>query len=193
MKEIIIATKNAHKVYEFKAMLEPLGYTVKSLLDLDEDIEIEETGQTFAENATIKSKALYDVLHQEVISDDSGICIDFFDGGPGVYSSRWLGEETSYIDKNDYILNAMKDSENRHAKYVCSMCHIEQDGTMHVYTGECHGEIAYAPCGENGFGYDPIFYYPEYGTTLANVSDEKKNQVSHRHQALMRLLEGMQK
>lgn len=191
MKEIWIATQNTHKLKEFEEMLHPLGYTVKSLLDLKTPIEIEETGETFEENATIKAKALYDVLHQEVISDDSGICINHFDGKPGVYSARWLGEKTSYDFKNNYIIENMEEAKDRGAQYVCSICHVDANGKANVYTGKCVGEITYEPVGEKGFGYDPIFYYPPFETTLANVEEKEKNAISHRAKALALLMKGM--
>lgn len=193
MKKILIATKNNHKVREFKEILEPMGYEVLSLLDIKEDVEIDETGTTFEENALIKAKTIHEKYKCEVISDDSGICIDYFDGKPGVYSSRWLGEDTSYDVKNAYILKEVGDSTNRGAQYVCAIAHVLENGEAHVYTGICAGEIAYEAQGEKGFGYDPIFYYPAYKTTLANVSEEAKNAISHRGNAIVKLLEGMKK
>lgn len=191
MKQIVIATKNKHKVEEFEHMLAPLGYAVKSLLDFAQDIEIEETGTTFQENAYLKAKAIYDAFHIEVISDDSGICINHLEGAPGVYSARFLGEDTSYEYKNNYIIDALKEAHDRGAQYVCSICHFYEDGTHEIFTGVCEGEIAEVPIGENGFGYDPIFYYPPFETTLANVSEEQKNKISHRYKALEQLMKGM--
>lgn len=191
MKQILIATKNKHKVEEFEAMLKPLGYEVKSLLDIDTKVEIEETGTTFEENAYIKAKAMYDILHMEVISDDSGICINHLNGAPGVYSSRYLGEDTDYEYKNNYIIQSLKEAKDRGAQYVCSICHIKEDGTHQIYTGVCEGEIAEEPKGNKGFGYDPIFYYPPFETTLADVEETKKNSISHRAIALEKMLKGM--
>lgn len=191
MKQILIATKNKHKVEEFSEMLEPLGYEVKSLYDIEQIFDIEETGTTFEENAYIKAKAIYDVLHIEVISDDSGLCINHLDGAPGVYSARYLGEDTDYEYKNNYIINELKDAKDRGAQYVCSICHFKSDGTHEIFTGKCEGEIAKQPLGSNGFGYDPIFYYPPFKTTLANVSDEEKNSISHRGKALKMMMKGM--
>lgn len=191
MKQILIATKNKHKVEEFTEMLEPLGYEVKSLYDIEQIFDIEETGTTFEENAYIKAKAIYDVLHIEVISDDSGLCINHLDGAPGVYSARYLGEDTDYEYKNNYIINELKDAKDRRAQYVCSICHFKSDGTHEIFTGKCEGEIAKQPLGSNGFGYDPIFYYPPFKTTLANVSDEEKNSISHRGKALKMMMKGM--
>ena len=188
MKEILIATSNAHKVEEFKQMLQPLGYHVKSLLDIEETIEIEETGTTFAENALIKARAVYDRFHTTVISDDSGLSVDAMDGAPGVYSARFLGKDTDYAIKNQYIIDQVE-GKQRDAKYVCAIGLVEENGKEHVFIGEVYGEIATEMIGDKGFGYDPIFYYPPYQTTLANVSEDMKNIISHRGRALNQLLD----
>ncbi len=191
-KEIVIATKNADKVSEFKQILEPLGYCVKSLFDIQDDLGIEETGTTFEENALIKARALYKHLNMAVISDDSGICINHLNGEPGVYSARFLGENTSYEYKNNYIIEQLKNAQDRGAQYVCAMAYIDHVGVEHIVRGECIGSIASAPEGNKGFGYDPIFYYPPFKTTLANVSEEQKNSISHRAKAVKLLLERIQ-
>lgn len=183
MKEILIATGNEHKVKEFKEMLEPMGYTIKSLKDLDTNIEIHETGTTFEENSMIKAKTLHDALGCAVMADDSGLQVDALDGAPGVYSARFMGEDTSYDIKNQYIIDAVK-GKSRGAQFVCVISYVEEDGTEHSFRGVVEGEIHDHMLGENGFGYDPIFYYPPYKTTLANVSEEMKNAVSHRGVAL---------
>ena len=188
MKEILIATSNLHKVEEFKKMLEPLGYTIKSCLDLDEPVEIDETGTTFEENSLIKARTLHEMFHTAVMADDSGLAVDAMDGAPGVYSARFMGHDTSYTVKNNAILEAVK-GKPRGAQFVCAIAYVEEDGTEHVFKGVVEGEIAETIIGEHGFGYDPIFYYPPYGTTLANVSDEMKNAVSHRGRALKQCVE----
>ena len=188
MKEILIATSNLHKVEEFKKMLEPLGYTIKSCLDLDEPVEIDETGTTFEENSLIKARTLHEMFHTAVIADDSGLAVDAMDGAPGVYSARFMGHDTSYTVKNNAIIEAVK-GKPRGAQFVCAIAYVEEDGTEHVFKGVVEGEIAETIIGEHGFGYDPIFYYPPYGTTLANVSDEMKNAVSHRGRALKQCVE----
>lgn len=182
MKEILIATSNAHKVEEFKTMLEPLGYQVKSCLDLEEKFEVEETGTTFEENALIKARALHEKLGIEVMADDSGLAVDAMDGAPGVYSARFLGHD-DYTVKNQYIIDAVE-GKKRGAQFVCAIAYVDENGHEEVFKGVVEGEIAKESIGSNGFGYDPIFYYPPYQTTLANVSDEKKNLVSHRGKAL---------
>lgn len=188
MKEIMIATKNKHKVEEFKAMLEPLGYHIKSLCDLTEDIEIEETGTTFEENAFIKARAIYEKLHIEVIADDSGFCVNHLQGAPGVFSARFLGEDTSYKEKNQHIIQALENASDRGCQYVCAIAHIACDGKENVFIGSIEGEVSHKSIGDAGFGYDPIFYYEPLHTTLANVSEEEKNKVSHRAIALRKML-----
>lgn len=188
MKEILIATGNAHKVEEFKEMLEPLGYQVKSMKDLKEKIEIDETGTTFEENSMIKAMTLHKALGCAVMADDSGLMVDALDGAPGVYSARFMGEDTSYDIKNQYIIDAVKGKE-RGAKFVCVISYVESDGTATSYKGVVEGEINDCILGEKGFGYDPIFYYPPYHTTMANVSEEMKNAVSHRGIALRKCVE----
>ena len=187
MKEIMIATSNAHKVEEFREMLEPLGIQVRRLLDLEEKVEIEETGTTFAENAMIKALSVHERLGIPVISDDSGLEVDAMDKAPGVYSARFLGYDTPYEEKNQYIMDQVK-GKTRTARYVCAIAYVEEDGAGHVFTGVVEGEIADHARGEKGFGYDPIFYYPPYGATLAEVSEEKKNAISHRGRALAQLI-----
>lgn len=187
--EIFIATSNKNKVKEFKDMLEPKGYSIKSLNDLDEEIEIEENGQTFEENAIIKASTIAKRFNIVAISDDSGLEIDALNKEPGIYSARYLGHDTSYDYKNSQILLKLKNETNRDCRYVCSIAICYPSGENHVFTGILEGSIAYEMSGSNGFGYDPIFYYEPFKTTLANVPSDLKNQVSHRHIALMKLLE----
>lgn len=188
MKTLMIATANAHKVEEFKAMLEPLGYEIKSLLDFDEEIDIEENGTTFEENALIKARAIYDRLHIPVVSDDSGLAVNAMDGAPGIHSARFMGYDTSYVEKNKAIQEAVAQSKDRGAQFVCVIAYVDEQGSGHVFRGEVEGYIAQEIIGDKGFGYDPIFYYPPYQTTLANVSEEQKNKVSHRGRALAKLI-----
>lgn len=188
MKEIMIATSNAHKVEEFKTMLEPLGYQVKSLLDLPQAIDIEENGTTFQENALIKAKTIHELLHIAVVADDSGLAVNALHGEPGIYSARFMGRDTSYDVKNQYIIDQCKKAEDKGCQFVCAIAYVSQDGEEQVFTGVVEGLVAEHMEGAKGFGYDPIFYYPPYGTTLANVSEEKKNAISHRGRALAQLL-----
>ncbi len=191
MKELMIATSNAHKVEEFKKMLEPRGIVVKSLLDLEEQFDIEENGTTFEENALIKARSIAKHLDIPVISDDSGLVIDALDGAPGIHSARYLGKDTDYKTKNTIILSRLADVEGeaRSARFVCAMGLVYPDGKEMTFTGTIEGYIHDKIEGPNGFGYDPIFYYPPFGTTTANVSDEMKNSVSHRGNALKKLME----
>lgn len=191
MKQIMIATSNTHKVEEFKRMLQPYGYEVSSLLDLDEEIDIEENGTTFEENALIKAKTIYDKLHIEVIADDSGLAVNAMNGEPGIYSARFLGRDTSYDVKNQYIIDQVKDAQDKGAQFVCAIAYIDADGHENVFTGVVEGEIYDHIEGAKGFGYDPIFYYPPFKTTLANVSEDQKNEVSHRGKAIQMLLNYM--
>lgn len=191
MKPLMIATANAHKVAEFKQMLEPLGFEITSLLDLATPIDIEETGTTFEENALIKARTIYEQLHIPVISDDSGLAVNAMNGAPGVYSARFMGYDTSYDVKNNAIIDAVKQADDNGAQFVCAIAYVEQDGNEHVFTGVVEGLITDTIIGESGFGYDPIFYYPPFETTLANVSEAQKNSVSHRACALAKLIEYM--
>ena len=162
MKTLIFATGNVHKAYEVKKMLAELPVRVLTLKDAGLDLDIEETGKTFRENSLIKARAVYAASKQAVLADDSGIEIDAFGGAPGVYSSRFMGEDTPYPVKCAAILERMK---------------VVEEGAV-------YGRIAHAPAGENGFGYDPVFLLPERGVTTAELSDEEKNAISHRGLAL---------
>lgn len=188
MKTVWIATGNPHKTEEFAAMLGE-NVKVKTLKDLDCEPVIDESGKTFEENALIKARALHEIVHESVMSDDSGLEVDALDGAPGIYSARFMGEDTDYTIKNNAILDAIKDKtgEERSARFVCAIAWIEADGTEHVYRGTMEGYINDSIKGEHGFGYDPIFYYPPFGTTSADVDPAIKNAASHRHNALVQL------
>ena len=189
MKEIMIATSNAHKIEEFKTMLEPYGYQVKSLLDLEESIEIIENGKTFQENALIKAQTIHDHLHMAVIADDSGLAVNAMNGEPGIYSARFMGRDTSYDIKNQYIIDFCKDKEDKGCQFVCAIAYVDEKGDNHIFTGVVEGEVADHMEGAKGFGYDPLFYYPPYKTTFANVAEEQKNAISHRGRALAKFIE----
>lgn len=183
-KVIVVASTNAGKIREFKEMLEPEGYTVKSLADYPDIGEIEETGTTFEENAIIKAKAVTDRYGIMAISDDSGLSIDAFDGGPGIHSARFLGHDTSYDYKNRIILERMAGEENRKCHYTCAIAVTMPDAEPVVFCEICECLIADEPRGTNGFGYDPIVYYPPLGKTMAEMSKDEKNAISHRGKAL---------
>ncbi|MCD7949774.1 MAG: XTP/dITP diphosphatase [Erysipelotrichaceae bacterium] len=186
MKEIIVASSNDGKIKEIRSMLSDIGIEVKSLKDIGSDIDIEETGKTFKENALIKAQTVCDIIHKPVLADDSGLEVKALDGAPGIYSARFLGHETSYDIKNQYIIDAVKDKE-RTARFVCAMALCIPDEEPIIIEEYFNGEINDCIAGENGFGYDPIFFVPELGMTSAQISPEKKNQISHRGKALRKL------
>ena len=188
MKELLIATKNSHKVEEFQTMLAPLGYHVYSLLDVEEDLEVEENGKTFAENAMIKARSVYEKKKIACIADDSGLTVNCMNGEPGVYSARFMGRDTSYDVKNRYIIEQANQSEDRGCQFVCAIAYIDENGKEACFEGVVEGSVAYEIIGEKGFGYDPIFYYEPYQTTLANVSEAQKNAISHRGKALAKFI-----
>lgn len=183
-KKIALASGNKNKIREITEMLSPLGYEIVSQHDVGADFEIEETGKTFEENAGIKARALYEFCKTAVIADDSGLEVDFLDGAPGVYSHRYAGENADDKDRYNKLLNEMKDvpDEKRGAQFVCAICYIDEDGNEHYVRGVCRGKIGYEPIGENGFGYDPVFMYGD--KSLAQLSPEEKNKISHRAKAL---------
>ena len=184
MKQIVIASTNAGKIREFKEMLEPEGYEVKSLSDYPDMPEIEENGTTFEENAIIKAKAVTDRYGIEAIADDSGLSIDAFNGEPGVHSARFLGHDTSYDYKNKVILERMENETNRNCHYTCAIAVTRPNEEPLVFADIVECEIAKEAKGENGFGYDPIVYYPPFKKTMAEMTKDEKNSISHRGKAL---------
>lgn len=187
--KFLIATHNNHKVTEFKRILEPLGVEVISQKEAGFDVEVVEDGTTFAENAKLKAESVSRAGNCVAIADDSGICIDAFDGGPGIYSSRFLGEDTPYTEKNAIILDRLKDvpDEKRTARYVCAICCIFPNGDVIETEGRCEGKMGYESKGGNGFGYDPIFMVDD--RSLAEISDAEKDEISHRGIALKKFVE----
>ena len=189
MKEIVVASTNEGKIKEIKAMLDEIGIEVKSLKDVfDQEIDIEENGKTFKENAFIKAKTICDMIHKPVLADDSGLEVDALDGAPGIYSARFMGHDTSYDIKNQYIIDAVKGKE-RTARFVCAMALCIPDEEPILIEEYFNGEINDKIEGENGFGYDPIFYVTELHKTSASLTLEEKNQYSHRAKALKKLYE----
>lgn len=186
-KVIVVASGNQGKIKEFKEMLEPEGYTVKSLSDFPDMPEVEETGTTFHDNAIIKAQAVTDRYGITAISDDSGLEIDALDKKPGVMSGRWLGHDTSYDVKNQKVLDLLKDKKNRTCRYVCAIAitRVNEEPVVFEDTVEC--EVALEAKGSNGFGYDPIIYYAPSGKTMAEMSKEEKNSISHRGKAVRKL------
>ena len=185
MKDIMIATSNKGKVREYKSLLEPLGYIVHDLSELD-PIEIDENGSTFQENALIKAKSIKDKCNMIVIADDSGLEIDALNKEPGIHSARYLeGHDYSY--KNKVLLERMKGKTDRTARFVCAIALCDETGD-HLFTGVMAGKINDQAAGDNGFGYDPIFLVEQFGKTSAQLTMEQKNSVSHRGIATRELL-----
>ena len=188
MKQIILATKNKNKLVEVKAVLGN-DYEVLSMEDIGIDVDVEENGPTFDENATIKAEAICKICGKPVMADDSGLEIDYLDKKPGVLSARFLGHDTSYDIKNAKILEMLEDvpEEKRTARFVCSIAVAFPDRDTVVVRDTIEGIIGYESAGENGFGYDPIFYVPELKKTTAQLSMEEKNKISHRGKALVKM------
>lgn len=190
MSEFIIATNNKNKVIEIERILSPLGITAVTAGERGIDLgDVVEDGDSFAANAYIKAKHAYDLCRTPVIADDSGLCVDALDGRPGVYSARYGGEDTSYLDKIGLLLEEMKDVPDgeRTAHFSCAVCCILDDNTVIEVEGRCEGEIAHTPSGDGGFGYDPIFTVN--GRSFASLSAEEKDERSHRGNALRMLRE----
>lgn len=187
MNEIIIATQNAGKAKEFVHMFEPLGITVKTLLDYPELPDVEETGKTFAENALLKAESAARLTGRPAIADDSGLVIDALNGRPGVYSARYAGIEKNDRANNEKVLGEMKDvpSGSRSARFACVLAVAFPDGRKPIFAeGFCEGSIAFEEQGKNGFGYDPLFIPDGYEVTMAQIDPEEKNNISHRAHAL---------
>ena len=180
MKELILASNNAHKVEEIKSILE--YYSILTLKDINYTEEIVEDGTTFEENALIKARTICKYSGKTAISDDSGLSVELLDGRPGVYSARYSKEQTDEknIEKVLLELNGQKSK----AKFVSVIALVKPDGTELTFRGECYGEIIFEKRGTNGFGYDPIFYVPSLNKTFAELSAEQKNSISHRKQSL---------
>ena len=183
--KVILASKNQHKLTELSAILSQLGFEIALESEYGLDIDVEETGTTFEENSFLKADAVMKASGLPVLADDSGLMVDALDGAPGVYSARY-GHKASDKERTAYLLENMKEvpEERRGAKFVCVITCLFPDGRKIVARGECPGVIARAPHGENGFGYDPVFYLPELGMTYAELPSEQKNAISHRAHAL---------
>mgnify|MGYP004503443483 FL=1 len=187
MNRIVIASNNAGKLREIRDILQPLGFTVVPQREAGVSIEVEENGETFAENAALKARAVYEALHCPVIADDSGLLVDALDGAPGVHSHRFAGEGATDDDRNAKLLELLDGvpAEKRTARFECVLCYVDAAGETHFFSGTCEGRIGTAPAGENGFGYDPLFCVGD--RTMAQMTEEEKNQISHRANALAEL------
>lgn len=186
-KVIVVASGNQGKIKEFREMLEPEGYIVKSLSDFPDMPEVEETGTTFHDNAIIKAQAVTDRYGITAISDDSGLEIDALDKKPGVMSARWLGHDTSYDVKNQKVLDLLKDKTDRTCRYVCAIAITRVNEEPVVFEDSVECEVALEAKGSNGFGYDPIIYYAPLAKTMAEMSKDEKNSISHRGKAVRKL------
>lgn len=186
IKRIIFATGNEGKMKEVRSILSDMNVGVLSMKEAGIKIDVKEDGTTFEENAMIKARAIAAVCDDIVLADDSGLEIDFLNKEPGVYSARYLGEDTSYTIKNQNLLDRLQGvpEDKRTARFVCAIAAVFPDGSCETVTAAMEGQIGDEARGENGFGYDPIFYLPEYGCSTAELSMEQKNEASHRGKAL---------
>ncbi|MEH7439859.1 XTP/dITP diphosphatase [Neobacillus drentensis] len=189
MKEVIIATKNSGKAREFEHIFASRGIEVKTLLDFPEIPEVEETGTTFEENAILKAEAVSNALNKMVIGDDSGLIVDALEGRPGIYSARYAGEPKNDQNNTEKVLAELKNvpEDNRTARFYCALAVAVPGQKTMTVSGTCEGRILNEPRGVNGFGYDPVFYVPERGLAMAELSADVKNKISHRANALKKL------
>ena len=193
--KIIFATGNKNKMTEIRQILRDLGMEILSMKEAGVDIDIVEDGKSFEENAQIKAKAICELTGEIVLADDSGLEIDYLNKEPGIYSARYAGTNTSYDIKNSLLLSRMKGvpDKQRTARFVCAVAAVFPNGDKEVVRGTMEGCIGYEIAGANGFGYDPIFFLPEYGCTSAELAPEKKNELSHRGEALRMMRQIMEK
>ncbi len=191
MKRILFATGNMDKMREIRAIMEDLGIEVLSMKEAGVSIDVEENGESFEENALIKAKALCEKTGEIALADDSGLEVEYLNNEPGIHSARYLGRETSYREKNADLIRRLEGvaGEKRAARFVCAVAAAFPDGTTETVRGVMEGRIGYEEAGENGFGYDPIFFLPEYGLTSAEIAPEEKNRISHRGKALRKMRE----
>lgn len=193
--KIIFATGNKGKIKEIQMILADLGVEVMTMKEAGIVIDIEENGRNYEENALIKARAVAEHTKYIVMADDSGLEIDYLNNEPGIYSARYMGEDTSYRIKNANLIERLEGvaDENRTARFVCAIAAVFPDGREITTRGIIEGRIGYEEKGSNGFGYDPIFYVPRFGKTTAELTEEEKNQVSHRGNALMLMKEELKK
>ncbi len=189
MTKILFATGNEGKMREIRMILEGMDAELLSLKEAGITVDIEENGATFEENAVLKAKTVMELTGDIVLADDSGLEIDYLNGEPGVYSARYMGENTSYRVKNKSLIDRLEGvpEEKRTARFVCVTAAALPDGRILTARGTIEGRIGYEERGEGGFGYDPVFFLPEYGCSTAELSPEKKNELSHRGKALRAL------
>ena len=193
--KIIFATGNAGKIKEIQSIMADTGMEVLSMKEAGIQIDVEENGSTYEENALIKARAVAVQTDCIVMADDSGLEIDYLNKEPGIYSARYMGEDTSYRIKNQNLIDRLEGvpDEQRTARFVCAIAAVMPDGKELTTRANIEGRIGYEEKGQNGFGYDPIFYVPRFGKTTAELTEEEKNQVSHRGQALQLMKEELRK
>ena len=182
--KLVLASKNPHKLKELEEILSGLGVEVMLESEAGVDVEVEETGTTFEENALLKAKAVCEASGLPAVADDSGLCVDALNGAPGVYSARYGGEGLDDPGRCRLLLENLRGQLDRRGKFVSAICCCFPNGDTVTARGECPGTIAYAPRGENGFGYDPVFFLPGLKKTFAQLTPEEKNAISHRGNAL---------
>lgn len=187
--KIIIATHNKGKVKEFETLFESIGLEVQSLIDYPQLPEVEETGKTFEENAKLKAETIANLLGQMVLADDSGLCVHALDNAPGVYSARYAGEPSNAQNNNLKLLEELEGKADRSAHFVCCLAVAKPGRETLVLEGQAQGIILESLTGDQGFGYDPLFYVPAEGATFAQIGKERKNQISHRAEAFNKLIE----
>ena len=189
MNEVIIATKNPGKAKEFEHLFASKNISVRTLLDYPEIGDIDETGETFEENAVIKAETISEQLNKMVIGDDSGLMVDALDGRPGIYSARYAGEPKDDQANIDKVLDELSNvaEENRSARFYCALAIAIPGKETITVSGTCEGEILNERRGINGFGYDPVFFVPELGKSMAELPSEEKNRISHRANAIQEL------
>ncbi len=201
-QKIVFATGNEGKMREVRMILDDLGMEILSMKEAGANPEIKENGRTFGENAEIKARAVWECTGGIVLADDSGLVIDYLNGEPGIYSARYMGEDTSYEIKNQNLIDRVRDAkgQERSARFVCNIAAVLPDGRVFHSEETMEGLIAEKPAGSEGFGYDPILYLLEFGKTSAELTLEEKNRISHRGKALeamkkqlKRLFEGEEK
>jgi len=190
-RQVILATHNKHKVEELSALLAPLKIRVFSAADFPELPDVIEDGSTFEENAIKKAKEVAQFTGISAIADDSGLCVDALNGEPGIFSARYAGEHGNDQANNQKLLERMSDipDDQRTAHFISVIAFANTDGSVHTFNGTCKGKILREARGSNGFGYDPLFYIPELGMTMAELSSQEKNRVSHRARAYQRFLQ----
>lgn len=182
--KMVLASKNKKKLAEMQEILSALGVEVVLQCEVGVDVDVEETGTTFAENSALKARAVCQASGLPAVADDSGLCVDALNGAPGVYSARYGGEGLDDAGRCKLLLENMRGQLDRRCGFVSAICCVFPNGDEVTAMGECRGTLAYAPKGENGFGYDPIFFVPERKKTFAQLTAEEKNEISHRGKAL---------